>query len=189
MTSPIVSRLRIGLLIAVVVVVETSLGGDLRISGVAPELPVLLPIAAGIVDGAQSGAWIGFWSGLLFDFLAPATPIGLHAFTFCLVGLVVGASFESMLQDRMLTVVLVGLGATGASVLLFVGAGDLLGQSQLVSAGRSWLLKVVFVEALWGGALAVLAESVYRMVASRSAKPIRRISITGVLPAREQRVQ
>ncbi len=189
MTSPILPKIRIAVLIAVLVLLQTSIGGDLRVAGVAPDLPLVLAIAGGIVGGAQTGAWVGFWTGLFFDFLAPATPIGLHAFTFCVAGFVVGTSFESVLEDRVLTVALVGAAATAASVLVFVGVGDLLGQTQLLASGRSWLLEVILVEAVWSAFLAVPTEWLYRRVGPHGGAPVRKGPISAALPAREQRVQ
>ena len=189
MTSPIIPKLRIAVVIAVVVLAQTSIGGDLRVAGVAPDLPLVLAIAAGMVGGSQTGAWIGFWTGLFFDFLAPATPIGLHAFTFCVTGFVVGTFFESILEDRIFTVALVGGVATAASVLVFVGVGDLLGQSQLLASGRSWLLEGILVEAVWSALLAVPTEWLYRWVGPHGGAPVRKAAMSGALHSREQRVQ
>lgn len=166
MTSPLAFKARLAVLILVIVMVQTGFGNDLRLGGVAPDLVLLVAVGAGIVEGAQSAAWVGFWSGLLLDCLSPATPLGLHAFTFCAVGFGVGSLFDSVIEQRKLTVALAGAVATGAAVLVYVGAGDLLGQAHLLSAGRSWLLRVVFVEAAWSLVLSVPAVGAYRWVAT-----------------------
>jgi rod shape-determining protein MreD len=190
MTSPPAAKARIAVLIALISIVQTVFGSDLRLWGVAPDLPVLVAIGAGIVGGAQSGAWAGFVSGLTLDCLSPATPLGLHAFTFCIVGFGVGVLFESTLEDHKLTVALVGALATGATVLIYVGAGDLLGQAHLLSAGRAWLLRVVFVETTWSLILSVPFEWTYRWVTSSPSGSRGTRSLGGgALPSRRPGVQ
>ncbi len=189
MTSPLAAKARLAVLIVLIVIAQTGFGNDLRLWGVAPDLPVLVATAAGIVDGAQSGAWVGFFSGLALDCLSPASPLGLHAFTFCIVGFCVGALFESVLEDRKLTMALVGALATGATVLIYVGAGDLLGQAHLLSAGRSWLLRVVLVEAAWSFALCVPFEWAYRWVATSLRQRGKGSFAGGALPSRRPGVQ
>ena len=51
----------------VAILVQTTLGSDLRVVGVAPDLMVLLAICAGLAGGAEAGAWVGFWAGLIAD--------------------------------------------------------------------------------------------------------------------------
>ncbi len=189
MSSPLAAKARLAVLVVLVVIVQTGFGNDLRLWGVAPDLPVLVAIGAGIVDGAQSGAWVGFSSGLTLDCLSPASPLGLHALTFCIVGFGVGALFESVLEGRKLTVALVGALATGATVVIYVGAGDLLGQAHLLSAGRTWLLRVIFVETAWSLVLSVPFEWAHRWVVSSPGLRRTRALAGGVLPSRRPGVQ
>lgn len=189
MTSPPAAKARLAVFIALIVLLQTVFGNDLRVWGVAPDLTVLLAVGAGIVGGSHSGAWVGFTSGLTLDCLSPASPLGLHAFSFCLVGFGVGALFESVLEDRKLTAALVGALATGATVLIYVGAGDLLGQPHLLSAGRSWLLRVVFVQAAWSLVVCVPFEWAYRWAAASSGSRGVRFPGGGAVPFRRPGVQ
>jgi rod shape-determining protein MreD len=153
--SPVVkARVRMGLLLLVAVLVQTTLGSDLRVMHVAPDLMVLVVICAGLTGGTESGAWVGFWAGLLYDMFLTATPVG--------------ALRVSVLQERRALLPVAALVGTAAAVLLFVGAGDVLGQTQLVGGGRSWLIRVMIVESLWNAVLALPVGYLYAWVARGS---------------------
>ena len=84
-----------------------------------------------------------------------ATPLGLSALTYCLIGAAVGALRTGLLPEARLVVPAAALFGTAAAVVLWVGLGDMLGQSQLLDSGRSWLIKVALVEAGWATLLAL----------------------------------
>lgn len=163
-----VARVRIGLLLLVAVLVQTTLGSDLRVLQVAPDLMVLVVVCAGLTGGAEAGAWVGFWAGLLYDMFLTTTPVGLSALTYCLIGAGVGALRVSVLQERRALLPLAAFVGTAAAVLLFVGAGDVLGQTQLVDGGRSWLIRVMIVESLWNAVLALPVGYLYARIARGS---------------------
>lgn len=163
------ARLRIALFLVVAVLIQTALGSDLRIAGVAPDLMVLVVICAGLTGGTEAGAWVGFWAGLLADMFLTSTPIGLSALTYCLIGAAIGALRASVLQERRVLVPLAGLVGTAAAVLLFVAAGDVLGQTQLMGSGRSWLIRVIVVESLWNAVLSLPVGYLYARAARGSA--------------------
>jgi len=163
------ARLRIGLLIVFTALVETTLGSDLRVAQVAPDLMVLLVICAGLTGGTESGAWVGFWTGLLYDMFLTGTPVGLSALTYCMVGSAIGALRTTFLQERRALLPIAAFVGTLAAVLLFVAAGTILGQSQLLGGGRSWIIRVMIVESLWNAVLALPAGYIYARVARGSA--------------------
>jgi rod shape-determining protein MreD len=163
------ARIRMGLLLLFTVLVQTTLGADMRVAQVAPDLMVLLVILAGLTGGTEAGAWVGFWAGLLYDMFLTTTPVGLSALTYCLIGAAVGALRVSVLQERRALLPFAAFVGTAASVLLFVAAGDVLGQTQLLAAGRSWLIRVMIVESLWNAVLALPAGYIYAWAARGSA--------------------
>ncbi len=157
------------MLLVVAVLLETTIGSDLRVAGVAPDLMVLLTICAGLTGGAEAGAWVGFWAGLMTDLFLTSTPLGLSALTYCLVGAGVGALRTAVLPDlRFLIRPAAALVGTAVAVLLWVALGDVLGQSQLLDAGRSWLIRVVVVEAAWATVLALPVGWLYARAARGS---------------------
>ena len=186
MTGHLAARLRIALLMFVAILIETALGSDMRVAGVAPDLMVLLAICAGIVGGPEAGAWVGFISGLLSDLFLTSTPLGLSALTYCLVGFGIGSLWAGVLQDHKLLIPLAGFAGTVAAVLLFVGVGDVLGQSQLLDAGRSWLVKVTLIEALWNAVLALPASYLYSWMA-RGSVGVERVGAFSTSTTRAER--
>lgn len=180
------ARIRIGLLLVLTVLVETTLGTDLRVLHVAPDLMVLVVICAGLTGGTEAGAWVGFWAGLLYDMFLTSTPVGLSALTYCLIGASIGALRASVLQERRALLPVAALAGTAASVLLFVGAGDVLGQTQLLGGGRAWLIRVMIVESLWNAALALPAGYIYAWVsrgsagAERFGSPVQALGLRGL---------
>jgi rod shape-determining protein MreD len=167
-SAPFVARVRIAVLLFVAVLVQTVFGNDLRVAGVAPDLMVLVAICGGLSGGAESGAWVGFWAGLIADLFLTSTPLGLSALTYCLIGVSVGALRSAFLPDARLIGPVVAVAATAAAVVLWVALGDVLGQGQLLDAGRSWLIRVVLVEAGWAAVLALPVGWVYGRAARGS---------------------
>jgi rod shape-determining protein MreD len=168
--NPVVTaRVRIGLLLVVFVLIQTTLGVDLRVLDVTPDIMVLVAICAGLTGGAESGAWVGFWAGLVYDMFLTSTPVGLSALTYCLIGAAIGSLRTLVLQERRALLPLAAFVGTAAAVLLFVAAGDVLGQTQLAGGGRSWLIRVMIVESLWNAVLALPAGYVYAWMARGSA--------------------
>jgi rod shape-determining protein MreD len=167
-TGHLRARVRIALLLFVAILVQTALGSDMRVAGVAPDLMILITICAGIAGGPEAGAWVGFIAGLLADLFLTSTPIGLSALTYCLVGCGIGALWAGVLQDHKLFIPVVAFVGTVAAVFLFVALGDLLGQTQLLDAGRAWLIRVALVEGLWNAVLALPVSYLYSWMARGS---------------------
>ena len=165
--SPPSARLRIGLVLLVAILVQTTLGSDLRVDGVAPGPDgAASTICAGLTGGAEAGAWVGFWAGLITDLFLTSTPLGLSALTYCLVGAAVGALRTAVLPGRRL---ITAGGRPGRHrprrCCSGSALGDVLGQSQLLDAGRSWLIRVVVVEAGWATVLALPVGWLYARAA------------------------
>ena len=148
---------------------QTTLGSDLRVAGVAPDLMVLLAICAGLTGGAEAGAWVGFWAGLLADLFLTSTPLGLSALTYCLVGAAVGALRDGSCPEPGSSCRWPRWSALPPPSCSWVALGDVLGQSQLLDAGRSWLIRVVVVEAGWAAVLALPVGWLYARAARGSA--------------------
>lgn len=169
MSAHALARLRIALLLFFAVLVQTALGSDFRVANVAPDFMVLIAICAGLAGGAEAGAWVGFWAGLVMDMFLTSTPLGLSALTYCLVGAAMGGLRASLLQERRVLIPAAAFVGTAAAVLTFVAVGDVLGQSQLLDAGRSWLIRVALVESAWGAVLSLPVALLYSWAARGSA--------------------
>lgn len=182
MSPASVARARIGGLLVVGVVLQTTFGADLRVAGVAPDLLLLLAIAGGLATGPEAGAVIGFAAGLLADLTVTTTPVGLTALAWCLVGFAVGWARSNLLPDGRAVEPLVALAATLGGVAVFLAAGDLAGQSAIVDLGHRWLLRIALIEAVWNAVLAVPAAWLMRRAARGmpSADRLGRVDTLGV---------
>ena len=187
MSPHVAARLRIGLFLVVVTVVQTALASDLRVLKVAPDLFVLVTICGALAGGAESGAVLGFSCGLLTDLFLTSTPLGLSALTYCIIGALVGWLRASVLPERNLIIPAAALFGTAAAVFMFVGFGDVLGQHHLLDAGRSWLLRVVLIESAWNVVLSFPVAWLYSRLA-RGSVGTDRLGMTLVLPRSRERL-
>ena len=171
------SALRTLLVIAVVLVIQSTLMLDITIAGAHPDLMVLLPIAAGIAVGAEEGAIVGFVSGMAADLLLP-TPFGLGALVGCLVGFGVGYATGSITREVWWFPAVVALAASAVWVMLYAVLGAVLGQGQFLQVD---LAAVVLVVAAFN---AVLAAPAVRVVSWALGDPAAERSRPGVAGGR-----
>jgi len=130
--------------IVVTLLVQTTLGLDLRVFGAHPDLMVLLPIAAGLAAGPEEGAAVGFAAGIAIDLFLP-TPFGLSALVYCLVGFGVGYSTRAM--DRSVGWLAPGaaLAGSAAAVMLYAVLGAVLGQESMLDTDLGAIVAVVAI--------------------------------------------
>ncbi|MDQ6782622.1 MAG: rod shape-determining protein MreD [Actinomycetota bacterium] len=155
MTPATTSKLRLVVVLLVAVVVQTTLASDVRVIGVAPDLMLLVAICAGLVAGAEVGCILGFLAGSSADAFLTATPFGLSALTYCLIGFGVGVLRNNVMRDSWLLAPIVTFVATVAAVVGFVAFGDVVGQTGPSAAGSSWVIRVALVEGVWAAALSI----------------------------------
>jgi hypothetical protein len=125
---------RLALVIVTVLLVQSTLGLDVRIAGAHPELMWLLPITAGLWGDAELGAVVGFVSGLATDLFLP-TPFGLSALVGTLLGFAVGAGLSPggpLGGVGWGMRVLVALAGSAGAAMLYAVLGAVLGQEQML---------------------------------------------------------
>jgi rod shape-determining protein MreD len=156
-------RVRLGLVILVAVVLETTLLTHFDVLDAAPGLCLLCVVAVAYEDGAESGALFGFAIGLVLD-LFLITPIGLSALSFALTGYAVGAFQAGIVRATpWMYPVLGGLGGLFGG-LVFIVVGGIVGQDELLSMHG---VQVVVVGALWDALLAPAVIPLVRRIARR----------------------
>lgn len=119
--------LRLGLVIVVFITIQTTWLAEIAPFGVPGDLMLLLTIAVGLVAGPVRGAAAGFAAGFAMD-LFVITPLGLTAFTYMVVGYIVGSVLQGMLRNIPWFPPIAALVASVAGVSLYVIVGNLLGQ-------------------------------------------------------------
>jgi len=90
-----IRRIRLGFVILVAVVLQTTVFTHLRIDGVAPEVGLVCVLAVAYEEGPNAGAMFGFCMGLAMD-LFLTTPLGLSALSYAVTGYAVGV-FQSQI--------------------------------------------------------------------------------------------
>jgi|SRR5271166_7086844 len=132
------------LVVLLVLVVQSTIGLDVRVAGAHLDLMLLLPIAAGLALGPEEGAVMGFVAGMASDLLLP-TPFGLSALVGCLVGFGVGSMTGRITEGIWWLKSLVALAASAAAVMLYAVLGAVLGQEQFLNDDLVAIVVVVSV--------------------------------------------
>lgn len=141
------SAVRIGALAALLLVLIAIQDAALRffsVSGVVPNLALLMVIAAGVVRGSDYGAGLGFVAGLLLDLTPPASgTAGRWALALVVAGYLAGKVSDEVRGSRRATLVLVG-GCSFVATSLYALVGVALGDVPMES-GRMPLVIILGV--------------------------------------------
>ncbi|MCQ3805994.1 MAG: rod shape-determining protein MreD [Acidimicrobiaceae bacterium] len=155
--------LRLGALILLAVVVQVTVFADVRVSGVAPELLVLLAVMFGYWFGPRRGPTAAFAAGLFWDVYLP-TPLGLSAIVFVVVSFAAAAGGAELFRDSKLQLATIAGFGTFAAVVGYALLGEVMGQRGLVDLE---MLRV----ALIAGAINALAAPLTRPLLAWSIGP------------------
>ena len=126
------TRVRIAAVIFVALILQVSFFSVVRVSGVAPELLMLVAVLAGFNAGPERGAVIGFFAGLAYD-VALGTPLGLSALAFCLLAHGVGSVEESLVRETWWFPMVAAGVASAIGLVMFACVGAVVGQTGWVS--------------------------------------------------------
>lgn len=124
-------RVRLGLALAIVLLLHLTVLADIRLAGVRPDAPLLVAVVAGLVAGAERGAIIGFCAGLLADLFLPS-PFGLSALVYCLVGFAIGSFQSGILRNAWWIPVVTAFAASAAGIVLYAALGAMVGETEMV---------------------------------------------------------
>ena len=160
-TSVLMATLRVVVVYMAALLLQLTLFVDVRVFGVAPELPALIAVLAGLLVGAQTGSFIAFASGLIWDVYLP-TPLGLAAVSFALVAYGLGSITEELFHDTRIQTGLLAFAGTAASVAVYAVLGEVVGQRGLID---DYLLKIVLVSSALNALLSLVAAPAMRWAA------------------------
>lgn len=155
-TVSALSVLRIVLVMVLALALQATVVMDISIAGVHPNLMLVFPIAAGVAFGPEEGAVVGFAAGMAADIIV-ATPFGLSALVWSLIGFGVGQSTGSVVRETWWLPAVVALAASAAAVMLYAVIGAVLGQGQFLQVD---LVAVVLLVAGFNALLAAPAVRV-----------------------------
>lgn len=144
---------RIAAVVVVALVLQVCLFARFSFDGARPDVLVLVAVVAGFVAGPERGALVGFAAGVAFDVVL-ATPFGLSALVYTLVGYTVGVLGANVVRSAWwISPLLVGV-ASAAAMVAYALVGQVLGQATLDGPP---LLAIVTVVAILNTILAPLA--------------------------------
>lgn len=162
-----IRRIRLGLVVIVCVLLQTTLFTHLQIDGVAPDIGLVAVLAVAYEDGADTGAIYGFIMGLAVD-LFLTTPLGLSALSFAITGYAVGVFQAGVVRTTpWLAPILGGLGGLFGG-LVFITAGAIVGEDGMLSADS---VRIVLIAAAYDAVIAPLVFPLVRRAARRDDAP------------------
>lgn len=118
---------RLAVVIFVALVLQVCLLARFSYDGARVDVMVLLAICAGFVAGPERGATVGFAAGLSFDVVL-ATPLGLSALVYTVVGFAVGSASGSVMRSAWWIAPLVAAVASAAAMIFYAVVAEVLGQ-------------------------------------------------------------
>lgn len=152
MAGAVIRTARLGLLLVLLVVLQTSLLPHLSVAGVVPDLGLVAAVALAVRFGPELGASFGFAAGLAAD-LFLQTPLGLSAFAFGFTAFLVGILQNRLARPAWWIRPAIAAAAGIVAGICFVGLGALVGQTQLWAL-RS--IRTILLAAAYDGVVAVL---------------------------------
>ena len=126
-----VRALTVAVLVAVAVVLQVGIFGDLTIRGVTPDVALLVVIATALVRGPEYAAVVGFGAGLLLDLAPPADhTAGRWALAYVVVGYLAGLVRQDARVSAVAAEIVVAAGSFVATSL-FALTGLVLGDPRV----------------------------------------------------------
>jgi rod shape-determining protein MreD len=168
----VIRRIRLGFVVIICVVLQTTLLTHLRVDGVAPEVGLVAVLAVAYYDGAETGAVFGFVMGIAMD-LFLTTPLGLSALSYAITGYVVGLVQAGMVRRPPFLAPLVGGVGGFFGGVVFLAVGAVVGEVGFLSFAS---LKTVTIAALYDALLAVVVFPLVRRATRRPQRTAWRVA-------------
>ncbi|MCY4663641.1 MAG: rod shape-determining protein MreD [Acidimicrobiaceae bacterium] len=182
-SSVIVTALRLIIVYLLALLLQLTFFSEVRVAGVAPELPALVAILAGLFAGPRHGSMVAFWAGLMWDIYL-STPLGLAAAAFAVVAYVLGGITEDLFHDTRIQTMVMVFAGTAATVTAYAVLGEVVGQRGLVD---DRLLRVVLIASGLNAVLSLAAAPAMRWaVGSGPARNRARRSEPAASPIRDR---
>ena len=175
--------LRLIIVYLIALLLQLTFFSQVRVAGVAPELPALVAILAGLFAGPRRGSVIAFCAGLMWDIYL-STPLGLAAASFVVVAYTLGGITEDLFHDTRLQTLLLVFVGTAAMLTVYALLGEVVGQRGLID---DRLLRVVLIASGWNALLSLAAAPAMRWaVASGPARSRMRRRETPASPLKDR---
>lgn len=150
--------LRLIVVYLIALLLQLTFFSEVRVAGVAPELPALVALLAGLFAGPRHGSMIAFWAGLVWDVYL-STPLGLAAAAFAVAAYALGGITEDLFHDTRIQTAVLAFAGTAAMVTAYALLGEVVGQRGLVD---DRLPRVVLVASAFNAVLSLVAAPAVR---------------------------
>ncbi|QXC62724.1 rod shape-determining protein MreD [Aquihabitans sp. G128] len=144
------SAAKVAPILLVGLLLQVCLFGTFSFDGARPDLMVLVAILAGLAAGPEKGAVVGFAAGLAFDVVL-ATPFGLSAFVYTIVGYGAGVVGTNVVRSAWWITPAFAAVCSALAMVFYALVGEVLGQATLSGPP---LTSIVVVVALVNAVLA-----------------------------------
>jgi len=171
----VIRAARLGLLLVLLVVLQTSVFPHLRILGVVPDLGLVAAVALAVAYGPELGAGFGFVAGLATD-LFLQTPLGLSAFAFGFTAFLVGILQDRLVRPAWWVRPAIAAAAGVVAGVVFVGLGALVGQTQLWTLSS---IRTILLAAAYDGVVSIVIFPLTIAVARTHPRATDRLGATG----------
>ena len=161
----VMTAIRLALVYLVALVLQLTIFVEVRVVGVAPDLPALIAVLSSLLGGARRGLVMAFWAGLMWDVYL-TTPMGLAAGAFTVVAYLLGSVTEDLFHDTLMQTALLAFVGTAAAVTLYALLGEVVGQHGMVDGD---LVRIVAVSSALNAVVSLAGAP-----ARRGARAIRR---------------
>jgi rod shape-determining protein MreD len=168
----VIRRIRLGFVVVICVVLQTTLFTHLRVDGVAPEVGLVAVLAVAYYDGAESGALYGFLMGFAMD-LFLTTPLGLSALSYAITAYGVGLLQAGMVRRPPFIAPLIGGLGGFVGGLVFLAVGAVVGEAGFLSLSS---LKTVTIAALYDALIAPVVFPLVRRAARHTHEAAWRVA-------------
>lgn len=147
-------------LIIITFLIQTTLFSFHDVTGIAPNLLLILTMSFGIMRGRREGLLVGFFSGLLFDFFYSSL-VGPYAFIFMIIGYVNGFFHKTFLmEDVLLPVVIISIDQLILDFMIYVGSFLLRNRTDL----KFYFIHIILPQVLYTALVTVIIYRFYVMI-------------------------
>ncbi len=147
-------------LIIITFLIQTTLFSFHDVTGIAPNLLLILTMSFGIMRGRKEGLLVGFFSGLLFDFFYSSL-VGPYAFIFMIIGYVNGFFHKTFLmEDVLLPVVIISIDQLILDFLIYVGSFLLRNRTDL----KFYFIHIILPQVLYTALVTAIIYRFYVMI-------------------------
>lgn len=147
-------------LIIITFLIQTTLFSFHDVTGIAPNLLLIMTMSFGIMRGRKEGLLVGFFSGLLFDFFYSSL-VGPYAFIFMIIGYINGFFHKTFLmEDVLLPVVIISIDQLILDFLIYVGSFLLRNRTDL----KFYFIHIILPQVLYTALVTAIIYRFYVMI-------------------------